>query len=82
MTEKEYLVELGKIRGSRKNQIIRAVNNKIPKDKAGLKSPVEKKFFDNLMKEAEAHEKKYGFWPTFDMCEIETDDPVLDVYKE
>ncbi len=31
---------------------------------------------------AEAHEKKYGFYPAFEMEEIDYDDPVLDIYKD
>ncbi len=31
---------------------------------------------------AEAHEKKYGFYPAFEMEEIEYGDPVLDIYKD
>lgn len=81
MTEKEYRVALSKVRGSRKNDIIDAVNNKIPKEKAGLETEVEKLFYKRLWKEATAHEKKYGKWPVFEMCEIETDDQVLDIYS-
>ena len=35
-----------------------------------------------MVAEAEAHEKKYGFYPVFEMEEIEYDDPVLDNYKD
>ena len=82
MDYKAYLNELGKIKGSRKNQIIRAVNSKTPKKEFKFKSDVEEKFFDNMMTEAAAHEKKHGFWPTFEMCEIESEDPVLDIYND
>ena len=82
MNEKEFIIELSKIPGSRLNQIIDAVNRKVAKDKTGLKDEVEKKFFDDLMQEAEEHVKKYGSWPTFEMCEIESDDPVLDIYRD
>lgn len=81
MNEKEYLRELGNIKASRLNEIISAVNAKMPKAKAGLKTDVEKMFYERLMKEAKEHEKKYGFWPTFDMTEIESDDPRLDIYN-
>ena len=81
MDEKAYLSALYAIRGSRKNDIIDAVNRKVPKDKAGLKSDVEKMFYDNLWAEAEALQKKYGDWPVFDMYEIESDDPRLDIYN-
>lgn len=82
MNEKEYFRKLSDIPGSRKNQIIDAVNRKVAKDKAGLKDEVEKMFFDRLMLEAAAHEDKHGFWPTFEMCEIESDDPKLDIYND
>lgn len=81
MTEKDYLVKLGEVPGSRKNEIISAVNRKVPKKEAGLKTEVEKTFFERLWKEATAHEKKYGKWPVFEMCEIETNDPRLDIYN-
>lgn len=82
MTEKEYFAKLGALRGSRKNEIISAVNRKIAKKEAGLKTEVEQIFYTRLWKEATAHEKKYGEWPTFEMCEIETEDPRLDIYNE
>lgn len=81
MTEKEYLVQLGALRESRKNVIITAVNRKIPAKESGLKTEVEKLFYKQLWKEATAHEKKYGKWPVFEMCEIETNDPALDIYN-
>ena len=82
MTEKEYLVALGKLRGSQKNKIISAVNHKVSRKEIGLKTEVERTFYTRLWKEATAHEKKYGEWPVFDMYEIETDDPLLDIYNE
>ena len=81
MTEKKYLTELAAMRGSRKNEIIAAVNRKVSSKDAGLKTEVERTFYARLWKEAAAHEKKYGKWPVFDMCEIETDDPRLDIYS-
>lgn len=82
MDYNKYLRELGKIPGSRLNVIVRAVNSKLPKDQIELNSEVEDMFFDRLMKEANAHVKKYGDWPVFDMFEIESDDPILDIYKD
>lgn len=81
MNEKKFLTEFRKMRGSRINDIIHAVNFKIPKAEAGLKNEVERRYYDNLTKEAQNHEKEYGFWPAFDMVEIETDDPRLDIYS-
>ena len=82
MDEKEYYSELGKIRGSRLNKIISAVNAKVPEEKIGLVSEVGKWFYDSLITQANEHVGKYGFWPVFDLCEIETDDPILDIYKD
>lgn len=81
MNEKEYMKALGALPGSRKNDIIRAVNHNIPKDKAGLTSDVEKMFFDRLVAEADAYEKRGGVRPVFDMVEIEDEDPRLDIYS-
>ena len=67
---------------SRENEIIHAVNAKIPREKAGLKNEEERQCYDRLWKEAEDHEKEYGFWPTFEMGEMEWDDPKLDIYHE
>ena len=77
-----YLNELGKLRASRRNDIAYMVSGKVPKNEAGLKSDIERKYFDSLMEEAKAHEAKYGDWPAFEMEEIEYDDPVLDIYRD
>lgn len=82
MTEKEYFEAFGKMWTSRQNDIIYAVNCKVPKAEAGLRDEVESIFYDRLMKEAEAHEEKYGSWPVFEMGEIEYDDPRLDIYSD
>lgn len=82
MTEAEYMKGFHEMGGSRKNEIIRAVNMKATKEEIELKGEVEEKFYDNLVAQAEAHEKKWGEWPTFEMCEIESDDPKLDIYRE
>ena len=82
MSEKEYFKALCSARASRLNEITSAVNRKVPKDEAGLKEEFEEIYYARLWKEAEAHEKKHGFWPTFEMEEIESDDPVLDIYKD
>ena len=82
MNGKEYWKGLANVKGSRLNEIIRAVNGKVPKDEIDLKSDVEEMFYDRTWKHASDHEKKYGKWPAFDMVEVETDDPVLDIYSE
>ena len=81
MNEKEFYQRFAEARASRLNQITDAVNRKKSKEEAGLRDEFEEMFFDDLMSEANAHEKKYGFWPVFEMMEIETDDPVLDIYN-
>lgn len=82
MSEKAYFSALAKARASRLNELTDAVNRKTPKAEAGLKEEFEEMYYDRLWKEAEDHEKKYGFWPTFEMEEIESDDPALDIYKD
>jgi len=79
--KKEYLKRLSEARASRLNVIIRAVNEKIEKENAGLREEFEEMFFDHLMEEARSIEEKYGDWPVFDMMEIDYDDPVLDIYS-
>ena len=37
-------------------------------------------YFDLLMEQAEAHLIKYGFWPTFEMEELDYDD-IPDIYS-
>ena len=69
-------------RGSDKNDIARAVNAKVPAADAGLKDKHQKAYYDYLWKDAELHQEAYGFWPTFDMCEMESDDPRLDRYSD
>ena len=82
MDEKNYFKSLYAAKASRLNQIISAVNRKVEKKSAGLENEFEEMFFDRLMTEAKAHEKKYGKWPVFEMNEIESDDPALDIYKD
>ncbi len=68
------------IRSSRINQIIDAVNRRYPKEAIGVKEGKEEEYYESFWAEAEEIAAKYGFWPTFDMCEIESDDPCLDIY--
>lgn len=82
MAEAEYMKAFHEMRGSRKNEIIRAVNIKASKEEIELKGEAEEKFYDELVAEAKEHEKKWGEWPVFEMCEIESDDPCLDIYNE
>lgn len=80
MNEKDYYKALDVMPGSRKNDIIYAVNSRLDKKDAGLKNPVEEMFFDRLVAEADAYEKRGGVRPMFEMCEIESDDDRLDIY--
>ena len=81
MTNEEYLKELGRTPASRLNDITRAVNSNTPKAEAGLKSEFEEMFYDRLTAEADEYEKRGGVRPVFDMAEIESDDPRLDIYN-
>ena len=67
---------------SRLNQITDAVNRRYPKEAVGVEPGAEERHYDALWAEAEEHASRYGFWPTFEMGEIESDDPVLDIYGE
>lgn len=81
MTEQAYFSLLGKKKASRLNQIIYGVNRKVPKSDLLLSDEVEEMFYTRLIKQAEEHEKKYHAWPCFEMQELETDDPYLDIYR-
>ena len=65
---------------SRINQILYAVSCKVPKTEFGELTEQEAACYDGFWAEAEGHQERYGFWPTFEMGEIEYDDPVLDIY--
>lgn len=71
MDEQEYLRQLIDIPPRRKNSIIAAVTCKMPEMKIQLETEVERMFYQRLWKEAEAHLEKYGFWPTFDLYELD-----------
>ena len=74
-----YIEELGKIKTSRLNEIIVAFNKQQPKETLEL-SEVELVFYENLEREAQEHFDKYGFYPVFEVGEIEYDDEVLEIY--
>lgn len=69
------------MRSSRKNEIIYQVNCRVPKEEIGLKNEEEVKFYNSLIKQAEEMKERWGEYPVFEMCEIETDDPKLDIYR-
>lgn len=81
MSDKEYMGALSKVPASRLNEITSAVNSKTPKAKAGLKNEVERRYYDGLWKEAMDVQKKHGIWPVFEMAELESEDPALDIYN-
>ena len=68
--------------GSQRNKIVQMVNCQVPKNEAGLKGDFESRFYDEIWGYAEEHQKKYGFWPTYEMAEIEWEDPKLDIYRD
>lgn len=82
MTENEKKNAIRELSGSRFNAVIAAVNRQVPKEKAGLMSEAEEALFDEIKAEADALENRGGVRPVFDMVEIESDDPVLDIYSE
>ena len=69
------------LRASTRNHIAIAVSQRIPKEEMNY-SEAEEAYYDILTEEATEHEKVYGFWPTFEMEEIEYDDPILDIYGD
>ena len=75
-------MDLNGIPASRINRILYAVNCKVPKTEFGNLSEQEASCYDGFWKEAEEHQSKYGFWPVFEMSEIEYDDPALDIYGD
>ena len=81
MAENEKKNAVRELPGSRWNAVISAVNNNVPKDKAGLLNEAEETLYDSIKAEADDLEKSGGVRPVFDMVEIESDDPALDIYS-
>ena len=77
---KEYLRDLDHVSTSRKNDIIRHVNYRLPKEKYSFRNSAEEAFYESLIDEAERMQAKTGVWPIFELCEIDYDDPILDIY--
>ena len=72
MTKQEYYyAELSKKSPRELNAIISLVQSRVPKEEANLKDEVEEMFFDSLEKQAEQHVKEYGFFPTYELCELD-----------
>ena len=82
MDNKEIMKAITALPGSRWNTVISAVNQQIPKEKAGLKGEAEENLYDKIKAEADKLEKRGGVRPVFDMVELESDDPALDIYNE
>ena len=81
MDEREYMAAIEAKPGSRLNVIIAAVNARLPK--SGLEmDEAETMFYERLESQAEQYEKIIGERPVYDMCEIEWDDPILDIYSD
>ena len=53
------------------NRIICAVNSKQTAEEAGLKTEEELLHYRNIWEDAEPLFSKYGFWPVFDLVELE-----------
>lgn len=79
---RQKLRELYQLRASRRNDIAYAVSCRVPKEEFEFRAKIDERYFDLLIEEAEAHVKKYGFWPVFEMEEIDYDDPILDIYRD
>ena len=82
MDFKEYHDAWAAMKTSRENEIIHAVNCGVPKEEFDFKNEAESKYYDYLVKEADAYEEYGGKRPIFEVGEIETDDPKLDIYNE
>ena len=80
MTDKEYMKKLEEMDKNRRNAIVRLVNEGIPKERAQL-NDVEGRFYDGMIQQKEKCEKEYGYTPTFELEELDYDDPTLDIYK-
>ena len=74
--------ELRRLSSRAMNRIIRHINSRSPKKTCDITNRAEEEFFDNVLDEAERHLEKYGFWPVFELCEIDYDDPILDIYPQ
>ena len=81
MTEDEYWKKFSEMNKNRRNAIVRLVNEGVPKEKAHL-NEVEERYYDSMIRQKEETEKKYGYTPTFELEELDYDDPVLDIYKD
>ena len=79
---RQKLRELYQLRASRQNDIAYAVSCRVPKEEFEFRAKIDERYFDLLIEEAEAHIKKYSFWPVFEMEEIDYDDPILDIYHD
>lgn len=70
------------MRASRENDLLMMINDKIPQAEVEFNNEEEKSFYASVWAEAVEHEKQWKRWPVFEMTEIESDDPRLDIYNE
>lgn len=83
MTEKEYWKAFGEMGPRRRNEVVRAVNAGMTKEQAGYKpDTVEALYYDSMIRQKEETEKEYGYTPTFELEELDWDDPVMDIYRD
>lgn len=81
LNTKEYMRAIEAKPGSRLNVIIAAVNAGTPKIELEM-DEAESMFYDRLEKQAKRYEAALGWRPVYEMCEIEWDDPALDIYQD
>ncbi|MCB6500276.1 hypothetical protein LI148_07285 [Colidextribacter sp. 210702-DFI.3.9] len=72
MNEKEWFAAFCEKPARRINAVQYAVENKIPKGKAGLMDECEEVYYERLWASAEEDMKKYGTWPGFERAESDT----------
>ncbi|MBR2740256.1 MAG: hypothetical protein IKD87_06265 [Oscillospiraceae bacterium] len=79
---RDYLNELSHVPTWRKNDIIRHVNYRLPKEKYVFRNMTEEAFYESLIEETTMMQCRTGRWPVFELCEIDYDDPILDIYSD
>ena len=67
---------------SRINQLLMMVNARVPAEQADTHGEHEAGLYRSFWAEAVGHQREYGFWPVFEMGEIESDDTILDIYGD
>ena len=80
MGDKEIMDLYNNTTARDRNRISTLVSCRVPKEEPDLNNTYEEMYFDLLMEQAEAHLIKYGFWPTYEMEELDYDD-IPDIYS-